>query len=57
MGLGRHLDIIYAQCAEKHDGRKISYHIISRLGATVAQKVPQKLNYLQKWPNLQGRWH
>ena len=28
-----HLDIKYVHCAENKDGRKISYHIISRLGA------------------------
>ena len=27
-----------AQCAENKDGRKISHHTISRLGATVVQK-------------------
>ena len=27
-----HLDIKNAKCAKKYDGRKISYHIISRLG-------------------------
>ena len=29
-----HLDIKDAQCAKNKNGRKISYHIISRLGAT-----------------------
>ena len=33
-----HLDIKGAQCAQKSDGRKISYHIISRLGAMGIQK-------------------
>ena len=33
-----HLDIKDAQCAKKKGGRKISYHIISRLGAAVVQK-------------------
>ena len=34
-----HLDIKDAQCAKKNDGRKISNHIISRLGAAGVQKV------------------
>ena len=33
-----HLDIKDAQCPNKNDGRKFSYHIISRLGATGVQK-------------------
>ena len=33
-----HLDIKDAQCAENKDGRKISYQIISCLGATGVQK-------------------
>ena len=33
-----HLDIKDAQCAKYKDGRKISYHIISRLGAAGVQK-------------------
>ena len=35
-----HLDIKDAQWPKKIDGCKISYHIISRLGATVAQMRP-----------------
>ena len=33
-----HLDIKDAQCAEDKDGRKISYHVVSRLGAVGVQK-------------------
>ena len=33
-----HLDKKDAKCAETKDGRKISYHIISRLGAMGVQK-------------------
>ena len=33
-----HLDIKDAQCAEKNNGRKISYRNISRLDAAAAQK-------------------
>ena len=33
-----HLDIKDAQCARKNDGRKTSYHIISRIGATAVKK-------------------
>ena len=33
-----HLDVKYTQCAKKYDGRKISYQIISRLGAAGDQK-------------------
>ena len=33
-----HLDIKDAQSTKKNDRRKISYHIISRLGATGVQK-------------------
>ena len=33
-----HLDIIDWQCAENKDGPKISYHLISRLGAAGVQK-------------------
>ena len=36
----RHLDIKDAQCAKKNNGRKISYYIISHLGAGVAQTHP-----------------
>ena len=32
-----HLDIKYAQCVKKNDERKISDHIISRLGAAGVQ--------------------
>ena len=45
------------QCAENKDGRKISYHIISRLGTLASKRgvyVAQKFNSLHKWPNLQG---
>ena len=52
-----HLDIKDAKCAKKNDGRKISYHLISRLGAAGVQKerCAQKFNSLHKWPNLQSR--
>ena len=44
-----HLDIKDAQCAKKYDGRKISYHIISRLGAAAVQKcVLIKINFSLK---------
>ena len=43
-----HLDIKKARWANNKDGRKISYHIISRLGA-------QKLNFFLKWSHFQGR--
>ena len=33
-----HFDTKNAQCAKKNDGRKIAYHIISRLGAAAVQK-------------------
>ena len=33
-----HFDIKDAKCAENKDGRKISYHIISRLGTAGVQK-------------------
>ena len=33
-----HLDIKDAQCVKNKDGRKIPYHIISRLGAASVQK-------------------
>ena len=35
-----HLDIKDAQCAKKNDGRKISYHIISRLSIAGSQTRP-----------------
>ena len=35
---GGHLDIKDTQCAENKNGRTISYHIISRLGAACVQK-------------------
>ena len=46
-----------AQCAKKNYGRKIYYHIISRLG----KKNDHNFNFLHNWPNLQGElqliWH
>ena len=53
-----HLNIKDAQCAENKDGRKISYHIISRLGAVGVQYgrfvvLKIELNFIQNWPNLQ----
>ena len=53
-----HLDIKDVQCAETKDVLKILYHVISCLGAVGVQIVvfgAQKFNFLQKWPNLQGR--
>ena len=41
-----HLDIKDAQCAKKHDGREISYHI-SRLGARSAQTRPNGAPIIQ----------
>ena len=38
-----HLDIKDAQCDENKNGRKVSYHIISRLGAVGVQTFPSKL--------------
>ena len=49
------LEIKDAQWAKKNDGRNISYHIISHLGAIGAQALPQKFNFLKKWPNLKGK--
>ena len=44
----------------RKNGRKISYHIISRLGAAGVQNRrevlgDQKFNFFKKWPNLQGK--
>ena len=55
-----HLDIKDAQYATYKDGRKISYHNISRLGAAGKRSKrgvvgARKFHFLKKWPNLQGR--
>ena len=44
---GGHLDIKDTQCAENKDGRTISYHIISRLGAAGVQKGPSRRPKIQ----------
>ena len=52
-----HLDMKDAQRAKKNYGRKISYHIISRLGAAAVQKGSfgrPKIKFIQQSPNFQG---
>ena len=53
-----HLDIKDAQCDATKVARKISYYIISRLGAVGSKRSVlgiKKFNFLQNWPNLQSR--
>ena len=52
-----HLDIKYAQCAENKDVSKISYHIISRVGAVGIQKGRfghQKIQFSSKVAKFSG---
>ena len=53
-----HLDIKDAQCAEIKEGRKISYHIISRLGAEGVQKWRfgrPKIHFFSKMAKFAGK--
>ena len=50
--ISSHLDMKDVQCAKKNDGREVSYHIITHLGATAAQTAPQTFYFLQQWQNL-----
>ena len=53
-----HIVIKDLQCADKYDGRTISYHITSRLGAAGVQMGRfgrPKIQLSSKRQNLQGR--
>ena len=50
-----HLDMKDMQCAETKDVLKISYHVFELWASKRVVMGTQKFNFLQKWPNLQGR--